>query len=396
MKPHLLYLANIRLPTEKAHGLQIMHNCEAFAEAGARVSLWVARRRNTPALRGVHDVYAHYDVQPAFSVRRLPCLDLLWLNAGGLAGRALFGVQAFTFALAAVLAACFTRADVLYSRDAFVLAALALVLPRRPRAYEAHSLAQGRIGRAIQRFVVRRARVFATTQHLASDLIALGAHPAHTHVAPDGIRRARFAHPPTREQARHANGWDEAAFVVGYIGRLHTMMLDKGVGDLVDALAQAGGCTLLLVGGPDAQAEALRARWRALGQPDARFWYAGQVPAAKVPAYLAACDVCAMPFPFNPHFAYHASPIKLFEYMASGAAVVASDLPSTREIVTDGEDALLYPPSDVDALAAAITRLREDAALRRRLGDTARARVFARYTWDARARAILAALTGAV
>ena len=54
----LLYIGNIRLPTEKAHGLQIMQNCEAFADAGADVSLWAAQRVNTPALRDISDLVA--------------------------------------------------------------------------------------------------------------------------------------------------------------------------------------------------------------------------------------------------------------------------------------------------------------------------------------------------
>jgi glycosyltransferase involved in cell wall biosynthesis len=70
--------------------------------------------------------------------------------------------------------------------------------------------------------------------------------------------------------------------------------------------------------------------------------------------------------------------------------VVASDLPSTAEVVRDGETALLYPPGDVGALAAALRRLRDDAALRERLGAAAQALVFAHYTWDARAEGILA------
>ena len=65
--PKLLYLANIRLPTEKAHGLQIMQNCEAFTDAGAEVRLWVARRVNTAEMAAVKDVWAHYGVQPKFS-----------------------------------------------------------------------------------------------------------------------------------------------------------------------------------------------------------------------------------------------------------------------------------------------------------------------------------------
>ena len=64
----LLYVANARIPTEKAHGLQIMQNCEALAEAGAAVTLWAARRINTVELRGVADPWAHYGV-----TRNFPC-----------------------------------------------------------------------------------------------------------------------------------------------------------------------------------------------------------------------------------------------------------------------------------------------------------------------------------
>jgi glycosyltransferase involved in cell wall biosynthesis len=99
-----------------------------------------------------------------------------------------------------------------------------------------------------------------------------------------------------------------------------------------------------------------------------------------------------MPFPWTEHFAHYASPLKLFEYMASGRAVIASDLPSTAEIVEDGVNGLLYPPGDVQALAAALKRLHEDAALRERLGKAGREQALGQFTWKARARRILAAL----
>jgi glycosyltransferase involved in cell wall biosynthesis len=96
-----------------------------------------------------------------------------------------------------------------------------------------------------------------------------------------------------------------------------------------------------------------------------------------------------MPFPWTEHFAYYASPIKLFEYMVSRRAIVASDLPAFSDVIADGESALLVPPSDVDALAAAIIRLRDDSALREQLAECAYERVMAHYTWAARAQAIL-------
>ena len=74
---------------------------------------------------------------------------------------------------------------------------------------------------------------------------------------------------------------------------------------------------------------------------------------------------------------------------AARRVVVASDLPAFADVVRDGESALLVPPSDVNALAGAINRLREDAALRARLAECAYERVMADYTWDARVNAIL-------
>src|SRR5690606_19885917 len=90
----------------------------------------------------------------------------------------------------------------------------------------------------------------------------------------------------------------------------------------------------------------------------------------------------------------YTSPLKLFEYLALGRAIVASDLPAIREVLTHDVDALLVPPGDAAALAAAIGRLADDAALRTRLGAAARARAAA-FTWAARAERLEAALEAA-
>ena len=195
---------------------------------------------------------------------------------------------------------------------------------------------------------------------------------------------------PTSADARRQLGWSETAFIVGYLGRLRTLGMEKGVDMLIDALAPLDGIQLALVGGPDEMAEALRERWRARGLPADRFLYAGHAPPADVPLYLSAFDVCAMPLPDTEHFARYASPLKLFEYMAAGCAIAASDLPAWSDVVSDEETALLLPPDDLDAWTAAIKRLRDDGDLRRRLGDRARERALTRYTWRARAEIILA------
>lgn len=391
----LIYVANIRIPSEKAHGLQIMQNCEAFADANTRVSLWVARRFNSRALRKIRDPWAYYGVRRNFELRRLPCLDFVALvpNRTDAPAKIAFYLQLWTFTLAVIMGALFKRADVYYSRDPLPLLLLSLFKPKRALAYEVHRLAGAGGGRWLQTRVVRRVgTVIAITGALADDLRALGADPARLLVAHDGIRAARFDTMPDQAEARRQLGWPADAFIVGYVGRLQTLALDKGVAGLIDALRHVEGASLALVGGPDDIAEQLRNRWLRFGLPAEQFFYAGQVAPTEVPLYLSAFDVCAMPHPRNTQFARHTSPLKLFEYMASRRPIVASDLPGFAEVVRDGTSALLVSPGDTPALTEAITRLRDNPGLRQFLADTAYKRVMSRYTWAERARMIVGEL----
>ena len=100
---------------------------------------------------------------------------------------------------------------------------------------------------------------------------------------------------------------------------------------------------------------------------------------------LARATVVAVPFLKTAMTERHTSPIKAFEAMAAGRPIVASDLPSSREFLKDGENALLVPPGDVAALASAIERLLEDRPLAERIAATAYAEA-PQYSWDARAQ----------
>lgn len=391
--PDLIYAANNRLPTEKAHGLQIAQMCEAFAQAGYTVTLVAPRRLNTAEMRAAGPLWAHYGVERVFGFRRLPALDLFPIfPRHGIA----FVAQTVTFALALALWLLPRRPDALYTRDLFVAAWLALIRPRTALVYEAHTVHRSRLGRALTRFVGRQALVVALTTHLADALRERGAD--HVQVEHDGFRAARFADVPSQAEARAALGIAPDAFVVGYIGRLHTMGMPKGLDTLVNAIALAAGrgavVDLLLAGGPDDGVRTLRDQWAARGLPAERLHAVGQVPPDAVPRCLAAMDVGTLPLPWTQHFAYYASAIKLFEYLAAGCAVIASDLPSTAEVVRDGETALLVPPGDIQAWADALMRLRDDPALARRLGEAARA-ASGQYTWEARARRIRAFIEGA-
>ncbi len=382
---NIAYLANIRLPTEKAHGLQIMQMCEAFAQQpDVSLTLYAARRLNTPELRTVQDVWAHYGVTHSFDIRRVPCLDLIrWLP-----GRFGFAIQTLTYLVALGLTLHFHRADVYYSRDPLTLLMLSLFVPRRRLCYEAHQLSKARW----QRYCVHRVgTVVAITGTLAGRLKALGAEAVM--VEHDGFRAARFVNPLDRITARHTLNLPESTFIVGYVGRLHLMNMPKGIDILIEAIAQLqpDRIALCLVGGPDDQAAQLRAQWLECGLASELFIYAGAVAAGRVPLYMAAFDVCTLPTPWTEHFAYYTSPLKLFEYMAAGRAILATNLPGTAEVVRDNYSALLVKAGDPDAMAAGLRRLKADPDLRSRLAAQAQ-RDVTHYAWDRRAARIIQAI----
>jgi glycosyltransferase involved in cell wall biosynthesis len=91
-----------------------------------------------------------------------------------------------------------------------------------------------------------------------------------------------------------------------------------------------------------------------------------------------------LPNPASAISSHATSPLKLFEYMAARKAIVASDLPAIREVLTDELNGLLVAPGDADALADGIRRLAGDADLRERLAEAA-SHTVAEYSWGRRA-----------
>ncbi|MBI5960508.1 MAG: hypothetical protein HY866_17335, partial [Chloroflexi bacterium] len=273
--PDLIYIANNRLPTEKAHGLQIAQNCEALAGVGYRVMLIAPRRINTPEMRQALPLWDHYGVTRCFEFRRLPCIDLFPVFPRY---HVAFLTQTITFLAALLIWLLPRRKVVLYTRDMFLGVALAALHPRARLVYEVHGVHQSGIGRRLQGFLARRAQVVAITGHLAGEMRALGAQ--RVLVAHDGVRAARFAGVPDQAQARLEAGWPDQGFIVGWAGRLHLMGVDKGVGLLVEALREMDGVSLAIIGGPDEMVDTLRQRWIAAGLDAGRFLAAGQVPPA--------------------------------------------------------------------------------------------------------------------
>ena len=118
----------------------------------------------------------------------------------------------------------------------------------------------------------------------------------------------------------------------------------------------------------------------------------GAVPLDEIPVHLAASDVLVSPHVGNPDgSAFFGSPTKLFEYMAAGKAIVASNLDQIAEVLGD-DSAVLVRPGDEQDLLRAIDGVAADPARRSELGRRARQRVVERYTWTHQVRAFLPAI----
>jgi glycosyltransferase involved in cell wall biosynthesis len=172
---------------------------------------------------------------------------------------------------------------------------------------------------------------------------------------------------------------------VVYAGQLYAW---KGVPTLIEAMAYVPDAALSVVGGnkPDelAQVRALAEQHGVAGRVN----FVGHVPHAEVETYVRSARVAVIPLGSDLLARRFTSPIKVFEYMAAGTPIVATNLPTIREVLRDEENALLCPAADARAMAAQIARLLADDALAQRLRLKARQEL-SRYTWDERARRIL-------
>ena len=184
---------------------------------------------------------------------------------------------------------------------------------------------------------------------------------------------------------------DPAGREVVYAGQLYPW---KGVSTLLAAMAELPEARLTVFGGRGRPADpdllACQALAEELGVQE-RVTFAGFVPHAEVRRRIAGAGAAVVPLPDNLMARYFTSPLKLFDYMAAGVPIVATDLPTIREVLADGDTGLLVPPEDPAALAAAIRRLLVNPGLANRLRRTAFEQVRG-HTWDGRAARILEAL----
>ena len=223
--------------------------------------------------------------------------------------------------------------------------------------------------------------LLAVSRPLAEWLEKDPAARGRVHVVPNAVDPARF--PPGLRPSRPAL---LGVFTIGFLGSLKPW---HGLEVLADAFARVRavrpGSRLLVVGDGPARA-GFEADLDARGLAGSVVM-TGAVAPGRVPALLASMDAAVAPYPERPDFYF--SPLKVYEYMAAGLAVVASRFGPMEETIRHGVSGLLCPPGDAAALADALLDLADLPKLRGALGREARRAVLAEHTWARVADVIL-------
>jgi glycosyltransferase involved in cell wall biosynthesis len=368
----IYYVANVRMPTEKAHGLTIAKSCEAFGKLGLPLVLVIPRRRTNIA----GTVFSAYDLESTFRVARLFTIDAIWWSGSTLA----FILQSVTFYISVTLFFLFrSRSATVYTRD---IAVLGLTLLGFRVVYECHHLfpRRGRIS-----YLLRGAdKIITISNALKRAFVELGFSESEIFVAPSGVDLSTFDIDVSKEAARNELDLPQEAKIAGYTGNFTTMGEDKGLHVVIAALKDAPGITFVAAGGSEKDIARYLAQAKDTGVA-ARVILHGYAPQKTLALYQKAADVLLMPFPDTPHYRNHMSPVKMFEYMASGTPIIASDLPTIREVLNE-RNAFLVQPGDPHALAGALNEAwtAADASVR---AMQAHEEVQA-FSWDARAARI--------
>jgi glycosyltransferase involved in cell wall biosynthesis len=226
-----------------------------------------------------------------------------------------------------------------------------------------------------ERFVWRSAtKAFVVTTTLKNIVAASGVDQNRIHVISNGVVLERFQEPTCRPLRDN--------ITLGFVGFLRSW---HGMDGVVEAMSTYSGVTplrLIVVGDGPAR-PALEAQIASLGMSDV-VDIMGVVPFEEVPSLLCKFDIA-----LQPKAVPYASPLKIFDYMAAGLAIVAPDQPNIREILQHRVNAILFDPDSPKAMWQAVTELIERPELIDQIGRAARAELVSKnYTWRGNAERI--------
>lgn len=364
----LFYIANIRIPTEKAHGIQIMKMCEAFAEQGVEVSLIVPRRLNTIK----EDPFHYYRVKNNFKIIKLPVLDLVRFGKFG------FWIETLSFTASAFWFSLFKKDTVFFTRDEIV--AFYLLNVGKKVVWEGH---MGHTNWLIRGLVKRKVPMVMITKGLKDLYVSMGADPEKILVSSDAVDVGQFRLSISKEEARKKVGLPADKKIVLYTGHLYSWKGADTAAECAEYIKD-DSVQVVFVGGTEVDIYRFKKNYGQIKNIS----ILGKKPHQEMPLYMKSADILLLPNSAKEDISkLYTSPMKLFEYMASGTPIIASDLPSIREILNE-EVSFFFEPDNPRNLADTINKVLSDYTNSEKVGKNAQTES-EKYSWDKRAEDVL-------
>ena len=357
-----------------------MKMCQSFSKLGHEVILF-CRKPSDDEIKT--DPFEHYGIETRFTIEPITFPAIRFIS------RILFSLSVISRMRK------YKGEGIIYGRDRYLLGFMAMLGGiKYPMSFEAHSPPSDKFQHFLQKKVFTHKRfqkLVVISEALEKEYLRLYGKilEGKIVVAHDGADGAHIPQALLNGQER-LNG--STPFKIGYIGHLYPGKGMETISELPPLLPE---CEFHIVGGTDEDIKF----WKEKCQYDNLIFH-GFVPHEKVYDYMGQFHVMLMPYQSNVivgrkkiDIGQWMSPLKLFEYMGGGKPIVASDLPVLKEVLTEGENALLADPNYPEQWAQKINKLKEDPALREKIRKTAQQHFFELYTWDKRAELIFDAVS---
>lgn len=365
----ILYVSSGKIPSEAANSVHVMKMAQAFAGHGNEVTL--AYAADGPDHKADDTLFARYAVRPVF--RLFPVISSLPF------------MQRVYFAARAAMESLRGGYDLVFSRC--IPSAFCALLLGRTVMFEIHDSPKSL--NPLPRWMFERIIASKRLKGLVVISSALKEHLVELYgYAPDKILTLHDGADPFHADNIAALKISDLSYHAGYTGHLYQ---GRGVDVILSLAAACPDIAFHIVGGrPDDIAH-----WK--NQYDGgNIHFYGHLPHKDVANYIAAFDVLLAPYQKKVsvhgntgNTASWMSPLKVFEYMASGKPIICSDIPVLREVLEDGRNCVLCDPEDKEAWRKALITLQSDKEKAGRIGLAAKEDFEKKYTWFARAGEIL-------
>ncbi|MBI2120118.1 MAG: glycosyltransferase family 4 protein [Parcubacteria group bacterium] len=367
----IIYIANTQMPTDRAHGYQIGKTCEKFAVLGNDVSLVVPDRQHNLG----DDIFEYYGLKRNFAFQKISCFDVM-SHGGRLAF--LTELAVFSFKLFFIK----TQKDtIIYSRD--IISLFVFRMRGFCVVYNVHNWSKRR-SRITRLLLGRHAKIVCNSEGTRRQVMKSGFKNSIT--AQNGVELSEFENKVDQNALRQELHLPLDKKIAMYVGHLYDW---KGVDTVLGSAKLLGGkkgILFVIIGGDEGEQKEFTSKMKEEGIKN--MFSCGNKPKREIPKYLQSADILLLPNSAKSEESVkYTSPIKMFEYLASGVPVVASNLPSLKEVLNE-KNSLLVEPDSPQALADGIEKLLNDTTLSETLARQAKADV-QKYTWDEYARKIL-------